>query len=240
MRDIKKSANIYLTIISIIGCTCFLFMKPFQINTAHETVIIFALIGSILLLNHYTIPLPPEGNSISMDSAIYLASLYLFGLDHTLQVLFINAVIYAIYKWKIAWWKHLFNFSIYNLMIISAYYVFIYTGGKIGTIYAINLSPYILSLSIYFIVNMLLINYYFSLKQPDGTASLFSGIIKDKTFLVSYFSTLLLSIMLGILLNQQGILAAFYLSVWRFFYPLLLISIFSYSRKPLTRPTKIS
>jgi diguanylate cyclase (GGDEF)-like protein/putative nucleotidyltransferase with HDIG domain len=209
MQIIKNPASIYLSIVSFLGASMFLILHQFHFNQSYEMVITYAFIGAILILNHYTIPIPPEGNSLSMDSAIYLASIYLFGLDLTLNVLFFNAVIFATYQWKVAWWKHVFNFSIYCLMIVLSYYLFILCGGEVGDINTTNLFPYIVSLSTYFILNTALISTYFLLANTESLENIISGIIRDKTFLVSYLSTLLLSIVLGVLIHDIGLFGLF-------------------------------
>ncbi|AIE61403.1 diguanylate cyclase [Bacillus methanolicus] len=208
MQALKKTSNIYLMIVSFLGISLFFLVHHFQFNASSKMVITFALIGTILLLNHYTILIPPEGNSLSMDSAIYLASIFLFGLDLTLDVLFLNSIIYASYHRKVVWWKHVFNFSIYFLMILSSYYLFILCGGVVGDINTTNLLPYILSLSMYFILNMSLMIIYFWLSETENLINIIRGII-NKSFLVSYFSILLLAIILGILIDQKGLFGLF-------------------------------
>lgn len=206
----NKPFSMYILGVSFFGFLSFIFLHQFHFSATSEMVIKYVLIGAVLLLNHYTIPIPPESNSLSMDSAVYLASIFLFGLDLTLSVLFFNALIYAIYKWKIAWWKHLFNFSIYALMIISAYYVFIFSGGEIGKIQTTSLLPYVLSLTMYFIVNTILISFYFLFSESGNSLiKILGSTIKDKMFVVSYSSTLLLSLVLGSLIEQAGFFGLF-------------------------------
>jgi len=209
MKTTNYSFTAYLTFTSIIGIFIFFYFHDFQFDASSNTVISYALIGAILLLYHYTIPIPPDGNSLSMDSAVYLASLFLFGLDFTLNVLFFNALIFAAYQRKISWWKHLFNFSMYCMMLISSYFMFILLGGKIGSLDTSHLLPYVLSLGLYFLVNSIVICFYFLFQEGGSLFKNFSGIIKDKTFLVSYSCTLLLSIVLGILIKQEGIFGLF-------------------------------
>lgn len=209
MRKYNKAFNYYIIYISLMGILTFLFMNQFKFSASFEMVILYSFIGAILLLNFYTILIPPEGNSLSMDSTVYLAGLYLFGLEFTLVVLFINAVIYAFFQTKVAWWKHVFNFSIYTLMIVSANFSFILLGGEIGNINTVNLLPYLVSLSIYFIVNSIFISFYFLTLEKGKIAEIFKGIFADKAFLVSYSSTLLLSIVLGTLIQEQGLFGLF-------------------------------
>jgi diguanylate cyclase (GGDEF)-like protein/putative nucleotidyltransferase with HDIG domain len=209
MHRITKPAILYLMVVSIIGCFLFLISNTFNFNSTYETVIKFSFIGAILLLNHYTIPIPPEGNSTSMDSSIYMASIFLFGLSFTLDILIINSLIYAVYQRKIAWWKHLFNFSIYCLMVNFSYHLFILFGGRVGEILTTNLFPYFFSLSTYFILNILLIGIYFFLLKRENITNIFSRMLQDKSFLVSYLTTLLMSIVFGILIFSKSIFGLF-------------------------------
>jgi diguanylate cyclase (GGDEF)-like protein len=168
-----------------------------------EIILKISLVAAVLLLNHFTIPIPPEGNSISMDSSIYMACVFLYGLDFTLDVLLFNSFIYAIYQRKIVWWKHLFNFSIYTLMVILSYKIFIFFGGHVGEFHVESLFGYAISLCSYFALNMILIGIYFFLLQNEGIYKTFSKMLKDKSFLVSYYSALILSLMLAKLIYRE-------------------------------------
>jgi diguanylate cyclase (GGDEF)-like protein/putative nucleotidyltransferase with HDIG domain len=201
MKFFKTPFNMYILILSFIGVlTTVNFMDHLTYSTS-EWVTILSLTGSILLLSHYHILLPPKGNSLSMDSSIYLASLFLFGLDFTLFILVLSASIFALTQRKVVWWKHLFNFSIYSLMLISAYYIFVFTGGTIGNIHLTNLVPYISALSIYFFANVILIGIYFLLMAAESLTSVLRGIVKET--IATYVSTLLLSLVLVILISSQ-------------------------------------
>ncbi|WP_223592241.1 diguanylate cyclase [Neobacillus bataviensis] len=203
MDRMKSPSNIYLIIVTIIGCIAFLTNNTFQFDTSSNMVIKFAFIGAILLLNHYTIPIPPEGNSTSMDSAIYMAGIFLFGLDFTLDILLVTSLINAVYQRKIVWWKHLFNFALYSLMMILSSQVYNLLGGSFHKINTNNLLAYLLSLSAYFFINIILIGVYFFLLHKEKINSVFIGMLKDKSFLVSYVTTLLLSIVCGILFDRE-------------------------------------
>lgn len=209
MQALKKSYNQYLLFIAVVGIGTFLKFTQVQLDPNGQTVIIFALVGSILLLNHYRIIIPPNGNCISMDSAIFLASIFLFGLDLTLNILFLYTVIYWVYQWKVEWWKHVFNFSTYSIMIILADFSFIFTGGQVGSINTSNLFPYIVSMTVYFFLNTILISIYFLLAERDGLKNLLSELMKDKTFMVSYFNIFLLSFVVAILLDSVGLFGLF-------------------------------
>lgn len=201
MINYSKS-NIYVAVISLLGL--FLFFIHLNISVSfyadNWTTVLF-LITAIVLLNHFIILLPPKGNALSMDSAIYLASAFIFGLGVTLALLFLSSLIFGLYRRKVIWWKHIFNFSIYSIMIIGAYYTFVLTGGSIGGIDVVELLPYIVSLLIYFTLNVLLIGSYFIMQGTESLYNVFEGMIKET--ISSYFSTLLLSIILGILLTSH-------------------------------------
>ncbi|MCM3663673.1 diguanylate cyclase [Mesobacillus subterraneus] len=166
-----------------------------------EWVAILTLTGSVLLLNHYHIQLPPKGNALSMDSSVFLASLFLFGLDLTLTVLLLHSIIFSFTKRKSKLWEHIINFSIYTLMITFSFHLFIYTGGTVGNVHITNLIPYISSLSIYFIINILLVGLYFLLAASESLVNVLRGIIKET--LATYVSTLMLSLVLVILMSSQ-------------------------------------
>lgn len=201
MRIIKTPESIYLFFISVIGILFFTFLIKIPQYSQMDWIVMLALSGSILLLNYYTILIPPKGNSLSMDSSIYLATLFLFGLHSTLLVLFIYSVIFAIIQRKIAWWKHLFNFSVYSLMIICSYYAFIFIDGITGPISVKNSIPYLLSICTYFALNLLLVGVYFVLEATENIINFFKEILKETT--ATYISTLVLSLVLVILMDPN-------------------------------------
>lgn len=207
MQFFKIPANKYLFFISLVGIIVFFSIGDYGHYSSKEWTTIYALIGSILLLNHYSILLPPKGNALSMDSSIFLASLFLFGLNLTLTVLMIYSIIFTFSHRKMIWWKHAYNFSIYTLMITAAYYVFIFLGGTIGTIQTNNLTPYIASLGVYFAVNVVLLGIYFILGATESLSNVLTEMIKEA--IAPYFSTLMFSILLASLMNSHTIFGLF-------------------------------
>ncbi|WP_045518290.1 bifunctional diguanylate cyclase/phosphohydrolase [Neobacillus niacini] len=203
MQFLKTTTNKYLFLISVLGVLTFIAFNDFQINSNFEWIITFALAGAILLLNHYPILLPPKGNSLSMDSSIFLACLFLLGLDLTLAVLLINSILFAFTQRKIIWWKHIFNFSSYVLMITSTYYVFTLMGGTIGSIHINNFVPYLISLSTYFAMNVIFVGLFFILAAAESFESVFRELIKEA--LAPYLSTLMLSLVLAILMSSKSL-----------------------------------
>lgn len=201
MRILKTPANTYIFLISALGILLFTFLIKIPQYSQMDWVIIFAVSCSILILNYYIIQMPPKGNALSLDSSIYLASLFLYGLHFTLLVLVIHSIIFAILQRKIVWWKHLFNFSIYSLMIIGSYYTFIFTNGNIGNVHLSNIVPYLFSLCTYFILNLLLVGLYFIFAATENLVNFFNEFIKET--IATYLSALVLSLVLVILMKTE-------------------------------------
>ncbi|KJE26305.1 diguanylate cyclase domain protein [Geobacillus kaustophilus] len=136
-----------------------------------------------------------------MDSAVYLATLFLYGLNFALQVLFIFSVIELYRNQRMSAWRHLFNFSMYCLMISGAYYSFLFFNGDIGKINVHHLFPYLISLLVYFSINVLLIFLFFYFIGQVFKGALELGVLKEAC--VGYSVTLLLSMVLAILLSEE-------------------------------------
>lgn len=209
MVNNKNVLSIYIILISFVGISWFFMLYEIPAYPASELAMIISLITALSLLNHFTIPIPPDDNIISMDSTIYLATIFLFGPNVSLNLLLVSSVILAALNWKTAWWKHVFNFAIYSFMIVASYNLFVYLGGEVGIIDTNQLYPYIFSLSVYFFINMLLTSIYFWLSESENTDSFFRNVLISKTFLVSYFYTLLFSLVLGILIYREGVFGLF-------------------------------
>jgi len=208
--------RLYVTTITIFAAVVFYFNSGLMIDSVEEWTLVYAFTASILLLNHFLVYIPPKGNSISMDSAIYLACLFLYGIQLTLIVLLLSSLIYAIYKRNISWWKHLFNFSMYCLMIYGAYLSFLFAGGQFGDIDNNYITPYLICLFVYFVINTLLISVYFALISPNRLLAVFNKIIVTgilKESFISYSVSLLLSIALAILASEQGFFGLFLFTI---------------------------
>lgn len=205
---LKHQFNIYIYVIALIGSSLSLFQGSYFFTLSNtDWIIAFTSVCAVVLLNEYMIKLPPKGNSLSMDSAIYLAVLFAFGLGTTIYVLAASSLVFALYHRQIIWWKHLFNFSLYSIMITGAYYTYTLVGGEVGAFNIFNTYPYFISMASYFLVNVVLIGLYFYLYAKER---LFKEIIKDA--LVSYFVTLALAFILVILLNAYPLFGLFLFS----------------------------
>lgn len=206
----KTNLKLYLTAISSIGLTVFFIKSNFRTQSLEDWVFIYIMSGSVILLNKFLITLPPKDNSFSMDSAIFLAILFLYDIDLALNVLFISCFVEFVYKRKMLWWKHLFNFSMYSIMIVGAYYSFVFFGGRIGEVDVYNLFPYMVSLVAYFLINIgLMFLLFVFLGSKFETFNM--GVLLES--FVGYLVTLLLSLVLAILLYEQRYFGLFLFTV---------------------------
>ncbi|AMQ20632.1 diguanylate cyclase [Geobacillus sp. JS12] len=202
----------YIFLINTVGIIIYLFHVDFLVLPLKHWVMIYVLIASVLIVNHFLIYLPPKGNSISMDSSIYLASLFMFGLPSTLLILGIFSLIYALYRKRIEWWKHLYNFSMYNFMIISTYYTFLEAGGSVGTTGIQNIFPYIISLIVYFGVNITLLYFYFLFMYNEPFKGVLNfGLVREVG--MTYSITLILSLVLFVLLKTEKYFGVFLFTI---------------------------
>jgi diguanylate cyclase (GGDEF)-like protein/putative nucleotidyltransferase with HDIG domain len=140
-----------------------------------------------------------------MDSTIYLASVFIFGLEITLVILLFSSVIVALYQMKTAWWKHLFNFALFAIMILSAYFIFIFTGGEVGLIHWRYFPSYLIAMLVYMLMNISMIGVFFRLISDDPLFKIIKVFLAESIF--SYLSILILSLILGILLVHQPIIS---------------------------------
>ncbi|WNF36633.1 ATP-binding protein [Bacillaceae bacterium IKA-2] len=200
--------HVFLLIICLIGCSLFVihnnnyFLEPIF----SEWLLAILLAVAIFLLNIYRIVLPHQGNSLTMETAIYLSSLFVFGIEMALSVLFLGNFLFFVYSRNISWWKHLFNFSMFTITVCSAYYIFMLSGGLIGSITIATTFPYLLSIVTYFSINIVLVSLYFLLNDPSSNNSLFS-VVKEvgQEAIGNYIIILALAFILAILLESSPI-----------------------------------
>lgn len=200
-----KSSHLLAFFITFVGVSVFLYNHrwDFVNYSTIDWIWIYAMLGACLLLEYFTFQLPPEGNKQSMDSSVYLASLFVYGTSFTLSILLLSFVISAIYERSVSWWKHLVNFSIYALMITGAAAVFESLGGQQGPIQNENMLAYVVTLTVYFAINVGLVGFYYYLLYKGSLYETLKGFLKD-TLLV-YLSTLILSLVLSILIMYNGV-----------------------------------
>ncbi|WP_035099058.1 diguanylate cyclase [Anoxybacteroides tepidamans] len=208
---VKNYEKLYTSIISLSGIFVFWLESNFRTQSLEDWVLVYMLSGSITLLNFFLINLPPKDNSFSMDSAVYLATLFLYGTHLALIVLLLCSIVELFSKHKMSLWRHLFNFSMYCFMILGAYYSFSLFDGQIGDINIRNLFPYMISLVVYFSINVTLMFLFFLFSGQIFRGAFDMGVLLEST--VSYFVTLLLSLVLAILLNEQRYFGLFLFTV---------------------------
>lgn len=198
---ISIPTNIYLLIISCVGIANFVLNYTYENKTSTDWVLLYALTGAVVLLNYVVFRLPPEGNSQSLDSTIYLACIFTFGLDLTLEVLAISSLIHFFYNRETEWWKQVFNFSVYGVMITCTYTVFIQAGGEVGALNTQALLTYILALVAYFGINLITYGLYFLITLKKNLWIVLHGILKET--ITEYVIMLLFSLVLCMMIQTH-------------------------------------
>ncbi|WP_410513217.1 diguanylate cyclase [Paenibacillus sp. BR2-3] len=164
---------------------------------------VYALVGAAVILALLSFQLPPHGNGMSLDSSVYLACIFVFGLSFALTVLLLSSFILCIVKRDTIWWKHLFNFSVYTIMIMATSLTFSGFGGSSGPLLSGLLHAYAISMAIYFSFNALLIALFYYIVLKASLLDTLKGLMRDT--LLAYLSTLVLSLVLTILVYHNGI-----------------------------------
>jgi diguanylate cyclase (GGDEF)-like protein len=196
----------YAVLLSCTGIGIFLYMNKLSYLhlSSDEWVMVYTMLGAALILDYFTFQIPPKGNQQSMDSSVYLACIFMFGGAFSLSVLLPVSLILLIKDRKLAWWKHIVNFSIYSLMIAGAAYVFTWTGGIPGALDGYNLLPYFAALAAYFIINTITLGLFFHFSTKDALQQMKRVFVTES--LLVYLCTLILALVLTILVVHNGVL----------------------------------
>jgi diguanylate cyclase (GGDEF)-like protein/putative nucleotidyltransferase with HDIG domain len=209
IQQLRKPALMYMLIVSLVGVMIFVTTNhlAFRSYSLSEWVMVYAMVATVLILEHFVFQLPPEGNQQSMDSSVYLACVFAYGGSFALSILLIGFIAMAIYNRKRAWWKHLVNFAIYTFMISGASFTYHLFHGQTGQLDTNQLPAYLIALGVYFLINILLVGYYYYLLYRGKLFQIIKDIIKEALF--AYLSTLLLSMVLVILIKNSDLFGLF-------------------------------
>ncbi|TCZ76334.1 diguanylate cyclase [Paenibacillus albiflavus] len=210
-------SNVYLVLLSIFGLIIFTLNFRLETHTSSQWVTLYSLTGAVVLLNHFLFKLPPQGNAQSMDSAIYLACIFSFGMQLSFEVLLLSSIIYMMYERSIHISKHIGNFAIYSLMIIGTYEIFLLTGGSIGALDTKTIYPYIIALVVYFAINVVALGIFHFIAVKGNLFELLDGMRKE--IVTSFISTLLFSFLLTMLFDKY-----FYFGLFVFLVVAVLLS----------------
>lgn len=202
----QKILSLFVTTFSLIGIITFIYeiiqpVKPNWIEILGFTVAVF-------ILNYFSFYHPSKNIHFSMDSTVYLTCIYIYGISFALLVLFFSRLLLFLrLNRNVLWWKHIFNFSNYTLMIGLASYLFEIAQGTHGTFQANQLPAYLLSQSIYFTFNIVIISIYFKLQKKERLWSIGKGIIAE--VLPNYLAALFFSLILSGLIAMYDLFGLF-------------------------------
>lgn len=199
------SKNMNALLFCILGTFLFLFnISHLSLHyAADQWELLGSMFGASLILYFYTFQIPPEGSKQSMDSAVYLACLFIFGTSAALALLLLSSLIFAACERKVSWWKHLTNFSIYTIMISGAGAVFQGLGGQLGQLQNVHLPSYVGALIVYFTLNVLCIAIYYYMIDRSDIYRMLKGLLQES--ILVYFCILILSLVLTIMIVNNGI-----------------------------------
>ncbi len=159
---LHNRGHLYSFIICLIGLGLFVIYSEdsFLHFSSSAWGWITAMAGAAVILTVFTFQLPPQGNGLSLDSSVYLACIFIFGLSFTLMVLLLSSLVLLFLEWGSKVGKHINNFAIYCIMIASASFIFTALGGVQGPLLSSRLEAYVSAMAVYFILNTLLIGFY--------------------------------------------------------------------------------
>jgi signal transduction histidine kinase len=200
----RRGINAYILLIILITIGIF-FSHLYAYSTIRVDWILFlAIAGGIIISDYYTIPKPPKGIlAFSMDTALYIAALITFGIEVSLLLLFVSSGVFGIIRnlTKVQWWKHIFNSSIYSIMMTTSYYTYLKLGGEVGSVNLEQIASFLAALVSYFLVNFILLIPYYYLAASDQLMTVIKGFLKET--LAIYLITLASSYILIILFNDK-------------------------------------
>jgi len=194
---------------ALLFCVLGIFLFWLQIRhlsfeyTPGQWTMLGSMFAASLVLYFYTFQIPPEGNKQSMDSAVYLACLFIFGTPAALALLFLSSLLFALVERKVSGWKHFTNFSIYAIMICGAGAVFRGLGGQLGQLENQHLLSYVGALIIYFALNVLCIGIYYYMADRSQIVDMLRGLLRESALV--YTCILILSLVLTVLIENNGV-----------------------------------
>ncbi|WP_461200880.1 bifunctional diguanylate cyclase/phosphohydrolase [Anoxybacillus sp. TBDG-1] len=212
-RHMTIRSKVYICILGIFACVLSALMFDFSIPfpTLEEWVWIYFLSISSFILSRFEIQIVQNKSSFSMDSAVFLAASLHFGFFISFWVLLLFYLMQMTYNRTVPIWAHFLNFFMYLIMILVTSFSFSFLNGKVGGEIVYNLSPYFLSLIVYFSINVIILIGFYRSAQSRFTGIFNLGLLKEVFFV--YFVTLLLSLVLIILIDNEGFFGLFLFTV---------------------------
>lgn len=206
---LKTPSYLYVVLLSLMGSLLLLsYFLPVGIAISNDRwITIYAMTAGVVLLDYFMFQLPPEGHRQSMDSTIFLATVFVYGVEPALLTLAISTFFIVFNHKDTKWWKHFLNLAMYTFMIVGANYIYLRFGGETGTFETSFLPAFIVSLAAYFCINVLLIGTYYFLVYKGRLVEILRMFIKEVLF--AYLSILLLSMILVILLIYTSLFGLF-------------------------------
>jgi PAS domain S-box-containing protein len=197
----NKLANYYILTITLIGLFIFLLKVDYTASLNHLPMILVLTLSSTVLAI-FKIKLPLNGNSFSLDSSIYLAILFIYGLEIALTVLLFTISLEMIVNKRLARWKHISNFGIYTFILYaSSFYLDFF---HVQAFSNETLVSYVIALLLYLVLNTLILSIYFALLQGESILKTIQLLTNDAIF--TYLITLIMAILVSYLLISSHLI----------------------------------
>ncbi|WP_083462870.1 GGDEF domain-containing protein [Calditerricola satsumensis] len=206
----KKSIYIYPIAFILLLLHYYFIIHPYWTDEWKVWVSIYVFSAAAVILDFWAIPIPLRGNRnrilLSMDSSVYLASVFVLGIFPALCTLLI-ATIVNLFLRRVDIWKVLTNFNIYFFMLVSSHYAFVFFGGDIGEPRFSQPMPYIIAIFVYLATNAFLVGLYVKILIGEPFSSSIPKMVRY--FYIRYVVSIMSSITLSSLLYYHGMLGVF-------------------------------
>ncbi|EMI10969.1 bifunctional diguanylate cyclase/phosphohydrolase [Anoxybacillus gonensis] len=203
----------YLFLMALLSIFIFLYFLNLE-NTSYsleEWTWIYFLSFAAFLLCEFEVKIEQSRGSFSMESAVFLAAVLYFGIELSLIVLVLFFTISVFYNKKTPIIAHVFNFLMYSIMLTATYHTFVWLREELDGQGLENIFPYIVALFVYFLINILIFTSFVWSLGSKFNGIFNRGLLKEVFF--AYFVTLLLSLVLIILIDNEGFFGLFLFTV---------------------------
>lgn len=202
----KKIVYVYLVAIIVVSLHYFVIHMHWT-DEWKVWVSIYVFSAAAVILDFWAVPIPLKNKEnrilLSLDSSVYLASIFVSGIFPTLCILTIATITNLLIRRKEIW-KVIINFNVYSLVLISSYHVFVLSGGEVGEPRFSRFLPYILAVFVYLITNLLLVGIYSKLFIGERFLTTILNMVKH--YYMRYVVSVVSSITLSSLLYYHGII----------------------------------
>lgn len=215
MKELPKSAQRYIVLVTVTGITMLLYhtlrMQP-DLKVL-QGLLFFGILS--VITDSLRVPLQ-RGGFVTVTFAVIYISIIFFGAAVTSFVTIIAQVVSKfITRDKSPWYKVMFNCAQFVICISVSQFLYTYFGGQLGAVNLLEIVPLGASIVGFFLANDVLLSIILGLVHGESPWKIW--ITNQKWTLPNFFALSFLSVLMGHIYNFTG-----YWGVSLFFIPLLL------------------